>query len=136
MKVTLEIDLTNYSDIVFRLILSKAEEWGVSPADAATRLLDEIAHRSSENRLNYTSTIDESKLSNSPDLSDSCSWVASDGALQGADALRAGADALTTALPSTLTAALNGAVCMGAIKANMVEPRQATHFQLANIEQA
>jgi hypothetical protein len=128
MKVTLEIDLTNYSDIVFRLILSKAEEWGVSPADAATRLLDEIAHRSSENHLNFSSTIDESKLSNSPDLSDSCRWVASDGAQQGADAL-------TTALP----AALSGAVCMGTIKANAVAPRHAPHFQLAqcaNIEQA
>ena len=129
MKVTLEIDLTNYSDIVFRLILSKAEEWGVSPADSAARLLDEIAHRSSENHLNYTSTIDESKLSNFPDLSDSCRWVASDGAPQGADAL-------TTALPSTLPAALSGAVCMGTIKANAVTPRHAPHFQLANIEQA
>lgn len=127
MRVTLEIDLTNFSDIVFRLILSKAEEWGVSPADAATRLLDEIAHRCSENYLNYTSTIDESKLPNSPNLSDSCRWVASDRAPQGADAL-------TTALPSNLPAALSGAVCMGAIKANAVEPRHAPHFQLANIE--
>lgn len=71
MKVTLEIDPTNFSDIVFRLILGKAEDWGVSPADAVARLLDELAHRSSENRLNFSSTIDESKLSNSPDPSDS-----------------------------------------------------------------
>lgn len=48
-------------------------------------------------------------------------WAAGVGGTAGADAL---------------TAALNGAVCMGAIKANMVEPRHATHFQLANIEQA
>jgi hypothetical protein len=70
MKVILEIEPTNYSDIVFRLILSKAEEWGVSPADAVARLLDELAHISREDRLNFNSSIDESVLPHSADPSD------------------------------------------------------------------
>jgi|GEM_PF-7056012 len=71
MKVILEIDLTNCSDIVLRLILSKAEEWGVSPADAVARLFDELALISRENRLNFASSIDEAELPHSAEPSDS-----------------------------------------------------------------
>jgi hypothetical protein len=71
MKVILEINPSDYSAIVLRLILTKAEEWGVSPADAVARLLDELAHRTSENLLDFSSTIDEAELPHSAEPGDS-----------------------------------------------------------------
>lgn len=46
MTTTLEFDPSQYSEPVLRLILAKAEEWQVPPAEALTRLLDQIAAKS------------------------------------------------------------------------------------------
>jgi len=45
MKATLEIDPSKYSDLAIKLILKKAREWGITPAEAVARLLDELAQR-------------------------------------------------------------------------------------------
>jgi len=43
MKATLEFDPADYSERSLRLILAKAQEWQVPPAEAVIRLLDELA---------------------------------------------------------------------------------------------
>ena len=45
MKATLEIDSSNYSDLAIKLIHKKAREWGITPAEAVARVLDELAQR-------------------------------------------------------------------------------------------
>jgi len=45
MKATLEIDSSKYSDLAIKMILKKAREWGITPAEAVARLLDELAQR-------------------------------------------------------------------------------------------
>lgn len=46
MNATLEFDPKKYSERTLRLILAKAEEWQCPPAEAMTRLLDELAAKS------------------------------------------------------------------------------------------
>lgn len=46
MNATLEFDPTKYSERTLRLILAKAEQWKCTPAEAMTRLLDELAAKS------------------------------------------------------------------------------------------
>lgn len=43
MAKSLEIDMSELSDQAQELIMSKAEEWQTSPAEAMSRLLDQIA---------------------------------------------------------------------------------------------
>lgn len=45
MDATLEFDPSGYSEAAVKLILRKAEEWKVTPAEAVARLLDEAARR-------------------------------------------------------------------------------------------
>jgi len=45
MEATLEFDPAAYSERSLRLILAKAQEWKVTPAEAVSRLLDELAKR-------------------------------------------------------------------------------------------
>ena len=45
MNATLEFNSNAYSERSLRLILAKAQEWQVSPAEAVARLLDEVAKR-------------------------------------------------------------------------------------------
>jgi hypothetical protein len=46
MEVSLEFNPDAYSERSLRLILAKAQEWQVTPAEAVSRLLDELAKRS------------------------------------------------------------------------------------------
>jgi hypothetical protein len=46
MEATLEFNPDAYSERSLRLILAKAQEWQVTPAEAVARLLDELAARS------------------------------------------------------------------------------------------
>ena len=43
--MNIEIDLSKLSERAQRLLLLKANEWGVTPADALARILDERAKR-------------------------------------------------------------------------------------------
>lgn len=43
MNATLKFDPSNYSEKALRLIMLKAEEWQVTPAEAVSRLLDVLA---------------------------------------------------------------------------------------------
>jgi hypothetical protein len=45
MNATLEFNPDNYSERSLRLILAKAQEWQCTPAEAVSRLLDELAKR-------------------------------------------------------------------------------------------
>jgi hypothetical protein len=45
MQATLEFNPDAYSERSLRLILAKAQEWQVTPAEAVARLLDELAKR-------------------------------------------------------------------------------------------
>lgn len=48
MNATLEFDPAAYSENSLRLILAKAQEWQCTPAEAVSRLMDELAKRSSK----------------------------------------------------------------------------------------
>jgi hypothetical protein len=48
MEATLEFNPDAYSERSLRLILAKAQEWQVTPAEAVSRLLDELARRSNK----------------------------------------------------------------------------------------
>lgn len=43
MKATLEFNPAGYSERSLRLILAKAQEWQCPPAEAVTRLMDQLA---------------------------------------------------------------------------------------------
>ena len=45
MNATLEFDPDQYSERSLKLILAKAQEWQVSPAEAVAKLLDELAKK-------------------------------------------------------------------------------------------
>ena len=45
MEATLEFNPAGYSERSLRLILAKAQEWQVTPAEAVSRLMDELAKR-------------------------------------------------------------------------------------------
>lgn len=45
MNATLEFNPDAYSERSLRLILAKAQEWQCTPAEAVSRLLDELAKR-------------------------------------------------------------------------------------------
>lgn len=45
MDATLEFNPDGYSERSLKLILAKAQEWQCTPAEAVTRLLDELAKR-------------------------------------------------------------------------------------------
>lgn len=45
MNATLEFNPDNYSERSLKLILAKAQEWQCTPAEAVSRLLDELAKR-------------------------------------------------------------------------------------------
>lgn len=45
MNATLEFHPEAYSERSLRLILAKAQEWQCTPAEAVSRLLDELAKR-------------------------------------------------------------------------------------------
>lgn len=46
MQATLEFNPDAYSERSLRLILAKAQEWQCTPAEAVSKLLDELAKRS------------------------------------------------------------------------------------------
>lgn len=43
MDATLNFDPSRYTEAALRLILAKAEQWQVPPAEAVARLLDQLA---------------------------------------------------------------------------------------------
>lgn len=45
MKTILEFDPRRFSHEALMLILAKAQEWNCTPADAVSRLMDELAQR-------------------------------------------------------------------------------------------
>jgi hypothetical protein len=48
MNATLEFNPDAYSERSLKLILAKAQEWQCTPAEAVSRLLDELAKRSAK----------------------------------------------------------------------------------------
>jgi hypothetical protein len=46
MNASLEFDPTRYSEPTLRLIMLRAQEWKVTPAEAVSRLLDQVAAKS------------------------------------------------------------------------------------------
>jgi len=47
MTATLQIDPKRFTERSLQLVLTKAQEWGCSPAEAVAKLLDEAAKRKS-----------------------------------------------------------------------------------------
>ena len=45
MNATLEFDPHRYKASTLRLILAKSQEWGCTPVEAITRLLDQLAEK-------------------------------------------------------------------------------------------
>lgn len=45
MNATIEFNPDQYSERSLKLILAKAQEWNCTPAEAVSRLLDEVAKR-------------------------------------------------------------------------------------------
>jgi hypothetical protein len=45
MNATLQFDPSLYSERTLKLILAKAQEWGITPAETVARLLDQLASR-------------------------------------------------------------------------------------------
>ena len=48
MQTTIEFKPECYSERSLRLILAKAQEWQCTPAEAVSKLLDELAKRSAK----------------------------------------------------------------------------------------
>jgi arginyl-tRNA synthetase len=66
MKATLELDPSKYSDLAIKLILKKAREWGITPAEAVARLLDELAQRNRDQSADEPSIINISRAQQIP----------------------------------------------------------------------
>lgn len=50
MQATLEFNPANYSERSLRLILARAQEWKCTPAEAVTRLMDELAAKQKDSK--------------------------------------------------------------------------------------